>query len=84
MKESTWMTLEEAGRYLDIPYARLWDYIMGRVKGKSLNVYRLAGGEELRLRKEDLLDLLEPVTDRDLLGELEKRPPRPRKPEHLF
>ena len=50
MTESTWMTLEEAGMYLGISHERLWDYIMGRIKGKRLTVYRLAGGDELRLR----------------------------------
>jgi hypothetical protein len=84
MTESTWMTLEEAGKYVGISHERLWDYIMGRIKGKRLTVYRLSGGDELRLRKQDLLALLEPVTDAKVLAEFEKRPPRPRKPDHLF
>ena len=84
MAETRWLSLEEASRLLGVPYERLWDFIMGRVPGKRLTVYRIAGGDELRVRKEDLLDLLEPVTDIEELAALEKRPPRPRKPEHLF
>ncbi len=79
-----WVTLEEAGRLLGISYERLWDLIMGRVPGRRLTVYRIAGGDELRLRKADLMALLEPVTDMEELAALEKRPPRLRKPEHLF
>jgi hypothetical protein len=84
MQETTWITLEEATKLLGIPYERLWDFILGRVPGKQLTVYRLTGGDELRLRREDLLALLEPVTDPKELAELEKRPPRHKKPEHLF
>lgn len=84
MQETRWITLEEAAKQLGISYERLWDYIMGRVPGKQLTVYRIAGGDELRLRWHDLMALLEPVTDRDLLAELEKRPPRPKRPDHLF
>jgi len=82
--ETRWMTLEEAARSLGVPYDTLWDYIMGRVPGKQLPVYRLAGGTELRVRQEDIMALLEPVTDIEELAELEKIPPRPKVPGHLF
>ena len=84
MHGTVWMSLEEAVSFLGVPYKRLWDFIMGRVEGKRLTVYRLAGGDELRLKREELLGLLDPVSDMDELVALEKRPARPRPPGHLF
>lgn len=82
--EVRWMTLEEASRFLGVPYKRLWDLIMGRVPGRTLIVYRLSGGTELLVRQQDLLTLLEPVTDPRELAQLEQLPPRPRPPGHLL
>ena len=85
MNGKRWMTLEEAARFMGISFEHLWDYIMGRVsKGRRLTVYRLRGGDQLRIREKDLLALLEAVDDYEELAELEKRPPRKRPPGHLF
>lgn len=85
MDKNRWLTLEEAARFLGVSYQHLWDHIMGRAsQGKRLTVYRLPGGDELRVREKDLLALLEPVDDDEELAELEKRPPRKQPPGHLF
>jgi hypothetical protein len=84
MTETSWMTLEEASRAFGVHYDQLWDYILGRVPGARLPVYRLTGGTEIRIREEDLLALLKPVVDPAELEELRKVVPRPKMPGRLL
>ncbi len=84
MTDTRWMTMEEASRAFGVHYDRLWDYILGRVPGARLPIYRLSGGTDVRIREDDLLALLQPVVDQAELEELQKVVPRPKMPGHLL